>query len=558
MGEGAEVGPVPQLDVIHFDFMDIADAIDKLSMKSGPGPDGIPAILLKKAKISVSLMMKNIFQQSMDKSEIPDILKLGFICPILKPGCRRERAASWRPVSLTSHVIKTLERVLRKTIVFHLESNDLMDPDQHGSRQRRSCLSQLLEHHDEILRMLEEGDNVDVIYTDFEKAYEKVDHFKLLEKMKIQFGITGKVGKWIQKFLESRKQQIVIEETKSKESKVASGAVQGSVLGPVIFLMFIKDMTKEVKSNTKLFVDDAKIKESIKEEEDVEKVQEDLDKLFEWQTFNKMKFNGAKFQALRYGPNEDIKEDTIYFTENMEDIIQRVSSLRDLGIIISDDANFNEHIEKVVSKVRQKIGWMMRTFYTRRADILKQLWKTLLQCHIDYCSQLYMPGQTKGMQSLEKLFYDFSAKIPEVRDKDYWARLEILRIYSQERRMERYRIVYVWKILEGFAPNCGVNKAPENERMGRKCLIPGLKSKGRQAIQTLREQSFQINGPRLFNCLPKRIRDITKDQDQFKLELDKYLSEIPDHPKIGKLIPSAVCRVTGRQSNSLTAWIKES
>ena len=125
-------------------------------------------------------MLKNIFQHSIDNREFPEILKLGFICPILKPGCRRDKTASWRPVSLTSHVIKTQERVLRKTLVNYLENNDLMDPNQHGSRQRKSCLGQLLEHYDEILIMMENGENVDVVYTDFEKAYEKIDHAKLI------------------------------------------------------------------------------------------------------------------------------------------------------------------------------------------------------------------------------------------------------------------------------------------------------------------------------------------------------------------------------------------
>ena len=273
----------PHLTDIHFDYMDIADAIEQLSGRSGPGPDGIPAILLKKAKITVSLILKNIFQHSMDTAEIPDILKLGFICPILKPECLRERAASWRPVSLTSHIIKTLERVLRRKIVSHLEDNNLMNPDQHGSRQRRSCLSQLLEHHDEILKMMEEGNNVDVIYTDFEKAFEKVDHLKLLQKMKKQLGIQGKIGKWIQNFLKRRKQQVLIEETKSEESKVTSGAVQGSVLGPIFFLIFISDMTKDVTANIKLFVDDAKVKDTINDEEDVEELQSNLDKLYDWE-----------------------------------------------------------------------------------------------------------------------------------------------------------------------------------------------------------------------------------------------------------------------------------
>ena len=224
----------PELTDAPFNFTDIADAIDQLSMCSGPGPDGISAILLKKSKITLSLMLFNIFHESLEKCEIPDILKLGFICPILKPENKREKAASWRPVSLTSHIMKTLERVIRKQIVSHLESNDLMDPNQHGSRQKRSCLSQLLEHHDEVLKILEEGGNVDVIYADFAKAYDKVDHTKLVEKMKTKFGIEGRLGLWIKKFLQNRKQQILVEETLSKESEVKSESIQGSVLGPVL------------------------------------------------------------------------------------------------------------------------------------------------------------------------------------------------------------------------------------------------------------------------------------------------------------------------------------
>ena len=127
----------------------------------------------------------SFFLSSIENSDIPDILKLGLICPILKPDNKREKVASWRPVSLTSHVMKTLERVMRSQIVGHLETNNLMDPDQHGSRQNRSCFSQLLEHYDEVLKMMEEGGNVDVVYTDFSKAYEKIDHFKMLQKIKI-------------------------------------------------------------------------------------------------------------------------------------------------------------------------------------------------------------------------------------------------------------------------------------------------------------------------------------------------------------------------------------
>lgn len=225
-----------------------------------------------------------------------------------------------------------------------------------------------------------------------------------------------------------------------------------------------------------------------------------------------------------------------------------------MGVILSDDGKFQDHIDKVFKKVRQKVGWIMRSFYTRRTDIMKHFWKTLVQCHIDYCSQLYMPGQTQGMQAIEKLFYNFTLKIPEVKEENYWGKLVSLKMYSQERRMERYRILYVWKIIEGFVPNCGVEIANVNARLGRKIKIPNLKKNGRMSVQTLREQSFQINGARLFNSIPKKIRNIQFYQDEFKEALDNYLSSVPDQPRMGALVPEATDRLSGKQSNSLLAW----
>ena len=117
--------------------------------------------------------------------------------------------------------------------------------------------------------------------------------------------------------------------------------------------------------------------------------------------------------------------------------------------------------------------------------------------------------------------------------------------------------LHMWKILGELAPNCGVEVSPLNERLGRKVKIPKLARGGRQAVQTLREQSFQIHGARLFNCLPKKIRNMKLHQEEFKEALDKYLGQIPDQPRMNSLVPTATHRVTGKQSNSLLAWIQE-
>ena len=117
-----------------------------------------------------------------------------------------------------------------------------------------------------------------------------------------------------------------------------------------------------------------------------------------------------------------------------------------------------------------------------------------------------------------------------------------------------YRKIDIWKTIEGHAPNCGVEIAQENKRLGRKIKVPALLKNGRQAIQTLREDNFRINAARLFNMLPSKIRNIKHYQEDFKIELDIFLSTIPDQPKMGDLTPTAVNQVTGRQSNSLLAW----
>ena len=180
---------------------------------------------------------------------------------------------------------------------------------------------------------------------------------------------------------------------------------------------------------------------------------------------------------------------------------------------------------------------------------MKFLWKTLVQGHIDYCSQLYFPAKSSDMEKIENLQRIFTRKIPEVKSLNYWQRLAHLGMYSQQRRMERYRAIYVWKILEGRVPNCGVEEIVSTRR-GREVKIPQVKGSGR--IQTLREGSFQVHGAKLFNSLPKKIRDLTKVSiDEFKASLDQYLSSLPDEPKVAGYTPSACSQVDASPSNSI-------
>ena len=303
-------------------------------------------------------------------------------------------------------------------------------------------------------------------------------------------------------------------------------------------------------AQTLVYVDDTKVKQKVNTEEDVEKLQRELEKLDKWAKCNNMKFNGKKFQVVRYGRNEELKNNTEYFSGAYEEIIERFETIRDLGVQLSDDASFNEQIEKVCKKARQKSGWIFRTFYCRRPDFLKQMFKSLVQPHIDYCSQLWMPQEGANMDKVEKVLRDFSRRVPGIRDLCYWERLKTMGMNSEQRRLERYKIIYIWKIMEGFVPNCGVNWTNAEERRGRLCEVPKLK--GSKEVQKCRRQSFQMSGPKVWNSLPRNVRNVTKcGVEQFKEALDCFLTKVPDEPKTDGLTPGATDIISGRATNSL-------
>ena len=191
----------------------------------------------------------------------------------------------------------------------------------------------------------------------------------------------------------------------------------------------------------------------------------------------------------------------------------------------------------------------------RTPSFMKFMWKTYIQGHIDYCSQLWQPLQPGLLQRVEGLQQSFTKKIPQCSHLNYWERLIELKLNSQQRRLERYRIIYVWKIIEGKVPNCGI-KFDQNTIRGRMCHLPAVAKKARQSVRTLREQTLQIHGSRLFNKLPFHIRNTTNcSVEDFKEKLDLFLMNIPDKPMVVGLTPSPCNMETSRPSNSLLEWI---
>ena len=541
------------LNDIVFCESDLEDAMNELSTNAAPGPDLFPAVLLKKCSHALARPLTKIWKKSLISGEIPDICKFATITPIHK-GKSKALPKNYRPVALTSHLVKIFEKVVRKQVVNYLHERNLFNTSQHGFLEGRSCLSQLLSHFDRITSELENGFGVDVIYLDFAKAFDKVDHGIALKKIS-DLGIKGCLGRWIHSFLTGRFQAVVVEGRKAKPKPVSSGVPQGSVLGPLLFLILIGDIDKDVATSfLSSFADDTRVGKGISSVEDTRQLQADLESIYTWSVNNNMSFNSDKFELMRYRSKEsrDSQLNSCYLDNNGQ-AIEEAQQVRDLGVIMTNDATFTSHMHEKCKSVKALISWILRTFRSREPLPMLTLWKTQVLCHLDYCSQLWSPTKTGAIQSLELLQKAFFSKVKGLRSRCYWDQLIQLKAYSLERRRERYRIIYIWRILEGQVPNLLSTPVEYhlNVRRGRLCKIPRVSPSAPGSIQSVRYASLAVKGPRLFNSLPMALRNLSGcTTEQFKRNLDRFLAKIPDQP----LIPGLTqCRRI--DTNSIIDWV---
>jgi hypothetical protein len=376
---------------------------------------------------------------------------------------------------------------------------------------------------------------VDVVYLDFAKAFDKLDFNITLSKLKA-LGISGKIGRWIHSFLTGRKQSVVVNGTKSPPTDVLSGVPQGSVLGPILFLILIGDINQDVAhSFISSFADDTRIGKGVNSAEDAEQLQLDLQQVYQWAISNNMDFNTSKFELLRYGNDQDLKNQTCY-KSNMKTTITEKQSVKDLGILMSNSGEFKDHISKVVGTVRDISAWILRSFKSRSPTLMLQLWKSMVIPHLDYCSQIWNPHNVSDIQQLEELQKSYVRRIGGFRHMDYWDALKKLGLYSLQRRRERYQIIYVWTILEGISPNIMADNglplitAKSTARRGRTIPLPAVK---RTKYSNLRYNSFPYHGARLYNKMPNSLRSLTQiSKNKFKACLDSILKGVYDEPQI--------------------------
>ena len=515
------------------------------------GPDEIPVSLLKNCKEAIAEPIHLIWKKSFSSGIVPSSYKFSHIFPLHKKDSRA-LPANYRPISLTSHVIKIFERVIRKKLVEYLEINDLICNKQHGFRSGRSCLTQLLHHFDDVLEALANNSDFDSIYLDYAKAFDKVDHKLLLRKLQL-YGIHPKILNWIESFLIDRKQAVVVDGHLSFLALILSGVPQGTVLGPILFLIFINDIDQCIMhSIIRCFADDTRISIAIRSEKDVSLLQSDLYNVMNWSERNNMALHRDKFEYMchKFNKNHTLPElpfisEFYQYTVSADTSLEPVHQLRDLGILISSDLSWSPHIRAIADKARQKASWVLSVFHTRSPMIMLTLYKSMVRSLVEYCCPLWHPSKISDIQELESVQKTFISRIAGMREMHYWDCLVHLSLMSLQRRRERFIILHMWKILHGKTSNDLNIRFVARPRFGNLAIIPPSRKNSSAANQSLFDNSFAVQGPKLWNAMPYHL-NVIQNLEQFKDQLTKFMLSLPDMPPIRGYTPP--------NSNSLLCW----
>ena len=305
-------------------------------------------------------------------------------------------------------------------------------------------MTNLLEALDDVTALVDEGIPVDEIFLDFKKAFDKVCHTRLLYKLK-RMGIDNNVLQWISSFIKGRSQRVKVNGSYSSWKSVSSGVPQGSVLGPLLFVVFINDFPAIIKTHCKLFADDSKIYGKVEDDEDCQLIQDDLDACVKWADTWKMSFHPDKCKAMHFGKNN---KKFIYLMGN--NIVNTTTDEKDLGVTVSDDLCWSRHISNCIKKANRTLGMIKHTFCYMDKEMFLNLYKALVRPLLEYCPQIWDPILKRDIDALEKVQRRATKIVPELKELSYEDRLLKLGLYPLSERRLRGDMIATFKIINGF------------------------------------------------------------------------------------------------------------
>ena len=416
--------------------------LQKIDANKASGPDGIPAKILKLCAEELAPSLASIFNKSFSSGNLPTDWLSANITPIFKKGDHAS-ASNYRPVSLTPICCKLFEHILHSNIMNHLDKHNILTNRQHGFRKKHSCESQLILTIHDLVSSLDTRTPVDMIIMDFSKAFDTVPHKRLLLKLH-HYGITGNIHTWITKFLTTRRQRVVVDGDHSKWVHVRSGVPQGTVLGPLLFNLYLNDLPENITSEVRLFADDCVMYRPIQSNIDADKLQSDLDTLSTWQNKWQMKFNADKCFVLKASHARSPSQHQYKLGNST---LAETKSHSYLGVTISNDLKWVEQTNSAVSKANKVLGLIRRNLYSCPSELKSTAYKSLVRPHLEYASTVWDPFTSNQIDKLEAVQrraarfairdYDYTSSVTKMLQELDWHPLQMRRSVARLTMMQK-------------------------------------------------------------------------------------------------------------------------
>ena len=517
------VGPIPgpktqkydvPLNTMHITEEQILKKLRKIQTAKSPGPDQMHPKLIKELADVLAKPLSIIFNTSLQTRTLPASWKTANVSAIFKKG-DNTNANNYRPISLTSIICRIMESIIREEVIEHMKKHNLFSDKQYGFISGRSTSLQLLKVLDLWTQILDNGGQIDIIYMDFMKAFDQVPHRRLVGKIE-SYGIGGDIIGWISDFLRDRTQRVLVNGFPSSVGHVTSGIPQGSVLGPLLFVLYINDLPDAVDSYAYLFADDTKLFSEITNRNDMEILQQDLDKLQDWSSNWLLNFHPDKCKLLTIGTRA-LDSGYHLVASGVKHDLECVTNMKDLGVVIDSSLNFEIHMQEKINKANQTMGMIRRAFTFLDEDIFVCLFKAFVRPQLEYANAVWNPHKAKDINAVENVQRRATKLIPSLTTMTYTERLQKLKLPTLVYRRTRGDMIETYKILNNYNEDImPIIKLNRSATRGNSLKM--LKSRPKRDI---RKFSFTNRIVNIWNKLPDEVVN-ARNMLSFEKQLDKF------------------------------------
>ena len=494
---------VNEITHINITPNEVLAIINKLDKNKASGPDKIHNRLLISASNLISEPLAKFFTRCIRLGKFPSCWKLAHVTPLLKKH-PSNLCTNYRPISLISCVGKLFERCVHSQIFQFLSENNVLTQSQSGFIPGDSTTNQLMIIYDNICKAYDDRVTSQSIFFDISKAFDKVWHKGLLHKL-FAIGVRGQLYNWFKDYLSSRQQCVVLKGKQSDFLTIQSGAPQGSVLGPLLFLIYINDITHNIESIIKLFADDTSISLALRNPfRRAEILNADLERINNWAKKWKIKFNADKTELLNF------KRDNLAIQQLTFDnsVLNDIDVHKHLGLTIQSDCKWDSHIRNLIQKINLLLSFFKSFKYRLSRKALNQMYKSFILPHFDYCDIIYDNCTQAQSESLENLHLDgIRTIVGAVRGTSH------IKLYNEsgfttlKERRRRHKLIFMHKMVHGQCPNYLIDRCPPligqlNPYHRRRLLdrrVPHSRTE-------LYYNSFFPSATRLYNFLPDDVK----------------------------------------------------